>query len=206
MKSRVLLVISIVVIDLAMVFSGVYAQTNEQGQQGRGGPRPPMPRMEDLDANNDGNVTFNEFSTGWNNVLNEQFTKMDANGDNVLTKDELPKPPSPPRGVDLPKRAGSSDQQGDRPPMPAGGRHGGGPRGFMPRPEDLDTNNDGKVTIEEYSTTWNTALKEQFTQMDTNDDEVLSKEELSARRGPRHGGPPPAPPSTGTQVENSDRN
>jgi len=211
MKPRIILIMSVVVIDLAMVFSGVYAQTNEHRQQGPGGPppagpRPPMPRLEDLDVNNDGSVTFNEFSTAWNNVLNEQFTKMDTNGDNVLAKDELPKPPSPPSGGDPSKRAGSTDQQADRPPMPPGGRHGGGPGKFMPRPEDLDADGDGKVTLEEYSTVWNTALKQQFAQMDTNSDNALSKDELAAHRGPGRGGPPPAPPSTGTQTNNGQQN
>lgn len=72
------------------------------------------------------------------------------------------------------------------PPTPPGGRPGGPPP-FMPRPEELDANQDGNVTWDEYSAAWNKVIEKQFKRLDANGDGVLSKEELAKGYGPGHG-------------------
>ena len=57
------------------------------------GLSPPSPGQ--LDSNQDGNVTLEEYSPAWNKVLKEQFKRLGANGDTVLSKEELAKRPGP---------------------------------------------------------------------------------------------------------------
>ncbi len=60
--------------------------------------RPPMPpRMEDMDANKDGKVANDEYMVAWKKFMQEQFKRMDVNGDGILYKDELEKTKGPGR-------------------------------------------------------------------------------------------------------------
>ena len=61
-------------------------------QAERDGPRKGKMRaipMEELDANGDGEVTYDEFADAHMRRLEQRFEMMDANGDGVLTEDEL---------------------------------------------------------------------------------------------------------------------
>ena len=49
------------------------------------------PRPEEFDANHDGAVTLDEFLAAWNKTAKDQFARLDANGDGVLSKEELAK-------------------------------------------------------------------------------------------------------------------
>ncbi len=164
-------------------------------QPGPGGPGPLMPRIETLDTNGDGQVSTDEFSTGWAKAISDQFDKLDADRSGTLSKEELPKPPDGPPPGHGPQENSSN---GHRPPMPPGPPpDGAGSRARPPRPEDLDANQDGNVTREEFTAGWTRFAQEQFTGLDANRDGVLSKEELSKMRGPRPGGAgaPPSPPN-----------
>ena len=105
----------------------------------RGEGPPPNPIADALDADGDGEITFEEISRA-TAALKEQ----DANGDNKLTGDELSGilAPPPPRG------GGPRGQRGER------GRRGRGPGGegegtMAARLMSFDKNKDGKLATDE---------------------------------------------------------
>ncbi|HOT50761.1 MAG TPA: EF-hand domain-containing protein [Candidatus Hydrogenedentes bacterium] len=172
-----------------------------------GGPPPFMPPPEEMDANGDGNVSLDEFTAAWDKIGRERFKRHDANGDGILDKGELAKRPGPgPRGegrghgpgygprppVDCPDRPGEGrgprgegerrPGQGPRPPMDRPDRPGGGP--LRPSLEEMDTNNDGNVSKDEFSAACAQINQTHFERMDENGDGVLDKDELAKRPGP----------------------
>lgn len=162
-----------------------------------GGPPPFMPSLEEMDANGDGNVSLDEFTAAWDKAARERFKRHDANGDGILDKEELAKRPGPgPRGegrghgpgygprppANCPNRPGDGERelgQGPRPPMD---RPGGGP--LRPSPEEMDANNDGNVSKDEFSAACAKINQTHFERMDENGDGVLSQDELAKRPGP----------------------
>lgn len=167
-----------------------------EGRPGGGpGAFPAPPQV--LDTNQDGSVTLEEYTTAWNKAVGSHFKRLDADGDGVLSREELASAQGP-RGGPGSEGGGrgrrefrEQDDQGDgqRPPMPPGGRPGGGPGPIPPRPEEFDANQDENVTAEEFTTAWGKAVKAQFKRLDADGDGVLSEEEL-----PKRPGPPPGPP------------
>lgn len=132
----------------------MHAQRGEhRGRRGvhRGGP--PGGGFEGADANNDGNITRDEFLAR----PIQMFDRLDANHDGVISTAERPQ--RPPRGAeDGPHRERSADdgprrERGDRPNPDTDGN------GTFSRAEftamgagmfqRLDANNDGRVTQEE---------------------------------------------------------
>jgi hypothetical protein len=79
---------------------------------------------------------------------------------------------------------------------------------MMPPPEVLDANQDGSVTLDEFTAGLNEMHKERFTHMDANADGVLSAEELAKRPGRPDGmhGPrgPRGPRGQGSQAAPGD--
>lgn len=66
---------------------------NGPGASGDGPPRPPS--IEDMDANHDGSVSEAEFTAAAHKRDRTEFDRLDANGDGVLSKDELAKAKGP---------------------------------------------------------------------------------------------------------------
>jgi len=213
MKTNVLLLGCIAVAALAIFTLPVWAQGGPDDNQmpppppgpAGGGPPPFAPSPEDMDANNDGNVTLDEYTAAWDKVIKERFKKMDANADGQLSKEELAKRPGPGlrgegrgpggegRGPDGgwrgPDRGVGEEGPGagPRPPMDRPERPGFGP----PRPsiEEMDTNKDGSVSEDEFSAAWRKLNEVQFRRMDENGDGILSKDELAKCKGPGSRGP-----------------
>ena len=205
MKTSTFLMGGIAIAAVFMLLSPAWAQDNTgdnarppmppQGQPG-GGHGPGLPAFEKFDANADGTVTFEEFSAALKKTHTEDFMNFDADGNGVLSKDELPKGPRPRPGSG-PEGAGQGDA--GRPPMPPGDRPGGGPGTPPPRPEDLDSDGDCTVTINEFSAAWAKTDHGLFTRLDADSDGQLSKEELAKARGPRHGRGGPGGPGHGQE-------
>jgi Ca2+-binding EF-hand superfamily protein len=114
---------------------GVLTLSTAGDAQWRQGPGcPPDKWFQDHDANGDGFITFDEFTSrlpdGHRHTPQEMFGRLDTNGDGSVTFDEF--------------QSGKPDRP-DRP---------GRPKGEGPAPQDmfnrLDTNGDGSVTFDEF--------------------------------------------------------
>lgn len=110
----------------------------------RGGPGGPGGGLAGADANNDGNITREEFLAR----PTEMFNRLDANHDGVISTAERPQRPE--------RQAGADGQRRERPDRPNPDTNGDGSfsqaeftamgAGMFER---LDANNDGRVTQEE---------------------------------------------------------
>lgn len=78
--------------------AGPQGPQGPQGPKGPRGPRPPMldKMFEKLDVDNSGGVSLKEMQDEALARVQERFTKLDANNDGQVTKDEF-KPPRGPR-------------------------------------------------------------------------------------------------------------
>lgn len=168
------------------------------GPPHHGAPGMFMPRPEDLNANEDGFVTLDEFTTACSKAVKAQFARMDTNADGKLNKDERSKRQGPrSEGGPRPRnglRDSDSSGRGSEAPAPPADSPGVASRPKPPRTEDLDTDLDGVVTLYEFSTGWDKFNRMQFTCMDANADGELSQDELP--KPPGHGpegGPPRKP-------------
>ncbi len=153
------------------------------------GPGAFGPSPDQLDADNDGKVTNEEYSAAWRTFIAEQFKRLDTDNDGILSKDELAKDRGPERGPHGGTQ-GPNDANGAPPPPPPDGQGAGrrpGMRPHHPTAEQLDANKDGKVTKDEYMLPWVKLAQERFDEMDTNKDGVLSREEMKKARGPEPG-------------------
>ncbi len=123
-----------------------------------------------FDENQDGKLSKSEVPERMQGI----FARADANGDGLLTKDEIT------------KATASQDQRRN-----AGGREGrggpGGPGGFDPVFRALDTDQDGTVSATEIS-----AATTALATLDRNSDGVLSADELRPMMRGR-GGPGAGP-------------
>ena len=189
---------------IAFVMPCALAQNNQERADrpprgGQGGPGALFPSSEQMDLDKDGTVTKAEFTSAWNDACTKMFKRFDTDENGTLSKDELDKLPGPKnrmgRGPD-PRNQNESAASGgppegnatDRPvgPPPDGKARRMGP----PRPEEMDTDNDGNVTQQEYKVAWDKFIQAQFSRMDKDESGTLSDEELEQGRP----GPPPGPP------------
>ncbi len=58
--------------------------------------RPALPKFAELDSNKDGVVTLEEYSGPLQAKAAERAKELDKDGDGVLSREEMPTPPSPP--------------------------------------------------------------------------------------------------------------
>ena len=149
---------------------------NSTGGRGRGfGGRP------------GGGRGFGPGGSGNPEEMIDRLLAGDTDGDDRLSQEELPEP--------MRRRFDRMDQNGDGYVEPSEiesmmqrGFGRGGPRGGPGRLMQRDTDGDGKLSLEEVPP----PMQERFEQMDTNGDEFLDQQEISALRGGR-GGPPGRP-------------
>lgn len=213
MKKYMLMFGGALAVVLALVLTPVWAQggLGEGGEApmpppGRpgGGPGGPMgPALEKMDANQDGAITFDEYSAAWIEFTNAHFARMDANGDGVLSKEETAKRPNfdgkrrDGRGA---RRAMGEDGPGMPPPRPQDGNDAGMPPGpphqgrapremgpKPPSPDDMDADQNGNVTPAEFNAAWDAFSETLFAWLDTDGDGALSADEQAKMRGPRPG-------------------
>jgi len=168
----------------------------EEGGRGRegGGPgegRPPFggpggmpmfPLMKALDANNDGEISADEI-----NNATAALKKLDRNKDGRLDHEELrPEFRGGPGGP-----GGDRDREGGR---PGEGRSGGGPGAFVDGMlERHDADKDGKLSGDEIPE----RMRQNLSQVDTNDDKTVDRSELEAMARRFSGGRGPGGPGGG---------
>lgn len=154
-----------------------------------GGHRPPMPRLAELDTDQSGGVSLEEFRAGrmFQKLPPERqaelFQRLDSDRDGEITPKDHPRPPFRP-------------EQGK--PHP---RHGPGKPGEQPDPRrlirQLDKDGDGALSFEEFRAgpmvrdLSEDAQEDRFESMDQNGDQKLTPEDFPPP--PPHGGNPPPP-------------
>lgn len=156
---------------------------------------PPMQRLWELDTDQSGGVTLDEFKAGrvFSKLPPEKqeavFQRLDTNQDGIISPNDRPEPPRRPDG--------GKGRPGNRPNRPEGGKPD--PSRMEPKQiiRQLDSNSDGSLTFEEFRLSpmlRNLSEDEQedrFESMDRNHDLKLSAEDF----------PPPPPHGRGQGPE-----
>jgi len=120
-------------------------------------PKPPVNDIERLiqslrqaDVDGNGEVTFDELKAVADWLTREAFDKLDANDDNVISKEDLPVRPRDPR------------------------------EWLAEKLREADVDRDGQVTFDELAAVIPDLAQERFDQLDRNDDGVLTPEDAPA--------------------------
>lgn len=156
----------------------------------REGRRHPMSRLWELDTDNSGGVSFEEFKAGqiFKKLPPEKqeavFRRLDSDGDGVITPKDKPEPPF---------------RRGDGKGRPM--RPGGPPMEPHRIIRHLDLNGDGAVSFEEFKKgpavrdLTEDEQEERFEALDRNKDLKITAEDFPPPPPPPHGElmPPPAP-------------
>ena len=119
----------------------------------RGGP---APMLEEVDANQDGNITKDEISAH----RAERFFSADTNGDNLVSAEEF-------EAFSIAER---ERKQAER---------------RAKRFAKLDTNGDGVVTAEEHEAAASKRMDRRFDRIDTDGDGVITEAEREAAKAAR---------------------
>lgn len=145
-------------ITLGMAGVTYTAMADDHGK--RGGPDG---RLEAVDANQDGNLTKDEFAA----QRAEKFSGADTNGDNLVSAEEF-------------EAFAAAERERKREAR------------ITRRFEKLDTNGDGMVSAEEHASHADARLDRMFERMDADGDGVITeaereamKEKMRDRRGKR---------------------
>lgn len=130
-------------------------------QDGRGSG--PHPRLEAVDANQDGNITKDEIAAH----RAEKFTNADTNGDNLVSAEEF-------------EAFAEAEQERRRAERQA------------KRFSKLDANGDGVITADEHASAADERMDRMFARVDTDGDGVITeaereaaKDKMRERRGKR---------------------
>lgn len=103
---------AVAVAALVLTAAPSWAEEAAGGRAGRGGHNPGQ-MMQQMDTDGDGSVSKAEFLAG----AEARFTKMDKNGDGVLTKDDMPTRPEGGRRAGGGRRGGGEEAPpADAPP------------------------------------------------------------------------------------------
>jgi Ca2+-binding EF-hand superfamily protein len=143
--------------------------------QRHGAPGENLDRMKAADTNNDEQVSAEEFKAAFPNAPAEQFARMDRNNDGVLSKEDMPEPP-PAAAENMPRKKG-----GERAALI----------------QKADTDNDGRITPDEFKKAFPEAPADRFQKMDADNDGALTKKDLAQRK--------PAGPAAGKGPRGEDR-
>lgn len=151
---------------LALIAAAALVRAEEGGDKKSEGRGPRGPGMfEDLDANQDGKVTTEEFAAKQKERQDKMFGHLDKNSDGAITKEEVPQPP----------------------------KDGEGRGRFMPDFAAMDKDNNGSISKDEFAAGAKERSKEFFAKLDANGDGAVTKEEAAAMRekfgGDRKGSP-----------------
>jgi Ca2+-binding EF-hand superfamily protein len=150
-----------------------------------GGPRPPMPRMRELDTDQSGGVSFEEFKAGpmFQKLPAERqmviFRRLDTDADGEITPADRPMPPPKPEHGGTPPRRSMEQGSGKGPGA-------GGPSNPLPMIRRLDRDGDGVLSFEEFragpliSTLDEDAQEDRFEALDKNGDQQISPEDFPA--------------------------
>ncbi len=118
-------------------------------------PKPPVDPLKrfiellkEADADENGEVTFDELKAVAPDLTQEQFDTLDKNDDGVITRNDLPQPPRDPRVWLLDKL------------------------------READANGDGQVTFDELNALLPDLTQERFDEFDRNDDGVLTEADI----------------------------
>jgi hypothetical protein len=182
--SLVLLGATLLATPLAAVAQPAAGPGGQGGGPG-GGPRGPGAMFDQVDANRDGRVTWDETWT----FVQARFGAADRDGNGGLTQEEMQQAMQALRTA----RRDAAQQQGQGPGPGPGQGPGRGPRdqeaaahmGAMFRALDADRN--GSVTLVELRP----AVEARFRAMDANADNAVDRGEMPQRahRGPGQGRP-----------------
>lgn len=129
-----------------------FAQIGGRFRGPGGGEGNPAETFKKLDANNDGKLTRDELPESARPQFDKLLERAGKGQDGALSHDEFVKFGGQDRGEAQARKPEGAPDGEKRPPREGGRREEGRPDG-LPSPEDLfkrwDTNNDGKVTLDE---------------------------------------------------------
>ena len=151
-----------------------------QDRPGRGRGPTLEHQLERLDANDDGQISEDEFVDARLAHIDELFARRDRNDDGLITLDE----DQPPARPDRPDRPNRPDI--DRDDVIACVREtiaDFAPNADMDREdrfEDVDTNGNGSITLAELSTALETRAEADFARIDADDNGFITEAELKA--------------------------
>ncbi len=123
----------------------------------QGGPGP-HPRLEAVDANQDGNITKDEIAAH----RADKFHSADTNGDNLVSADEF----------EAFAEAGRERKREER---------------KAKRFAKLDANGDGMITAEEHASAADERMDRMFDRIDSDGDGVITEAEREAAKGKMRG-------------------